>query len=407
MPGAAGGGAPGAAELRRLAAACGGAGAGAAGRAAAALRDALFDGGGDAHHVAAAVSAGVPRAIASLLQRGDVGDAPKEAALATACQLCGTAPGAEAFVAAGGLQGAAALLRSAAPAVHTMAVMALMGAAQSGAAAAELRLAAVAGVVPALAAMMEPVPAGSPDIVAARPYMAAALLCRLSAAALRATGGAPPTGRTAVADAIVRAGGVPLAVGVLRGVLEGGGGPAPPPLPPSELTLLCGLHDFCAGDAAALRAARGAGALPLAARALVATAGRGPSPVYVATYNTGLLFLYNLMTLSPADDLAALASQPALLAALAAALGLAARAAAGGAAAGGCALREVQNLAKTALCVLAALLPAGAAPARAAASSFVRAGGAAHLVRARAATNGWARCSRVVGCTSRAGGRSL
>jgi hypothetical protein len=318
-------------------------------------------------------------ALAQLLRRRDVRGEALEAALAAASQLCCTASGAEAFVAAGGLQSAAALLRSTSPGVSTMAVMALMAAARSSGAV-ERALAADTAAVEALTALMERLPGG--DLVTAlRPLTVATLLSRLCGAARQEQSG--PSRCTPVTAAIVRAGGVPLAVGVLRGLLEGGGGPAPP-LPPAEsATVVCGIIVFCAGDAAALRAARDAGALPLVARALV-EAKKDPGPNRVICLEPIVACLHQLITVSPADDVAALASQPAFAGALAAALGLAARAGRGGAAAGGCSIVQAQGLAQTTLAFFLDLLDS--APSNhAAALSFARAGGTSHLVRAPAA----------------------
>jgi hypothetical protein len=277
-----------------------------------------------------------------------------------------------------------------APAVNSMAVKALLLVALSSRAAIR-RLAADANAAVALTALMERPPAGS-RISDGRPFMAASLLCQVSAEALRGQRG--PLQGTQVSAAVVRAGGVPLAVGVLRGVLgRGGGGAAAAPLPPGadSASLIRGLNVFCAGDAAALRSARDAGALPLAARALV-DARKDADPRCVANLDDTAKFIHELATISPAGDLRALASQPALLAALAAALGLAARARRGGASA--------QSLAQSALVVLLALLYGTAshvstsshvpASSHAAACSFARAGGASRLVRAPAALFGFA-----------------
>jgi hypothetical protein len=332
----------------------------------------------DAQTLAAAVAAGAPRALAHVLGRGDVSDDALEAALSAVTVLCTTTPpGAEAFLAAGGLPAAAALLRSAAPAVSGAAVMALLSATDTSDAA-KRWLAADVGAVAALTALMEPpAAAGGGPFADGRPYNAAALLCRLSAPALHGQHSLLP--RTPVAAAVVRAGGVPLAVGILRGVLEGGD---PRQSAMGSALLVRRLAVFCAGEAAALRAARDAGALPLVARAL-ARAAKRPEPEHAATLDAIAGYLHDLMAASPADDVAALASRPALPAALAAALGRAA----GGAAAGECSPRDAQDLAQSAVAVLLLLLLLhGAPPGHAAASSFARAGGAAHLVRAPART---------------------
>jgi hypothetical protein len=99
--GAAGGGAPGDAELRRLVVLCGAASGEGSARAAAAIAMQLADGG--SHSLIAAVAAGAPRALARLLERADVGDVAREAGLGAVRALCDTPRGAEAFLAAGGL----------------------------------------------------------------------------------------------------------------------------------------------------------------------------------------------------------------------------------------------------------------------------------------------------------------
>jgi hypothetical protein len=377
-PGAAGGRAP-SADLPRLAAQCSSSSGEAVVRATEAIATHLTSGSQSAA-VAAAVAARVPRALARLLAR-DVCDDARASALSAASALCLSRRGAEAFVAAGGLPPTAALLRSSAPAVHGAAVFALLSAAQATGAAAG-QLAADARVVDALTLLMRRLPEDGPA-GGARPFMAAALLCRLSHEALCATGGAAPTGLcTPVSAAIVRGGGVPLAVGVLRDMLEGGG--VPDALRLAEgASILGGLAAWCAGDAAALRAAAGAGALPLVARLLEARedAERGG---LAALANT-IAFLGDLARISPAGDVRALASRPALAGALAAALGAAARA---GAAAGRRPDDVVQGLVQMTLGLLLTLLAYDEPSSHAVASSFARAGGASHLVRAPAAMPG-------------------
>jgi hypothetical protein len=382
MAAAAGGGA----HLAALVAACDSAAASTSGedvaRAAAALREALKDGAHEPEEAAAAVAAGVPRALARLLGRrgDDVSDEALEAALGAASHLCSSAPGAEAFVAAGGLPPTAALLRAEAPAVNGAAVKALLRAVQQPTEAAVEALTADAAAVEALTALLEPPSAGAGDggalavvLDGERPMMAVAVLFRLSFAARGSALGSP------VSAAIVRAGGVPLAVGLLRGLLEGGVA-APAGLPRAvSVQLVCSLCGLCAVDAAALRAARGAGLLPLAARALVEAP---KDPEHLGGLEPRVALINNLTTVSPADDLPPLASQPALLGALADALGLAARAARGGAAAGGCSAEEVQSLTRMTLAVLVLMLRYGAPSSRVAAS-LARAGSAAHLVRPR------------------------
>jgi hypothetical protein len=305
-----------------------------------------------------------------------VSDIALEAALCAAGALSSTPPGAEAFFRAGGLPPAAALLRSAAPAMNSMAVATLLTLAGHSDAATR-GLASDLDAVAALTGLMER-RAGTSN-VKARPYLAVTLLCRLAAAAVEAAGPAgaqadsPPW--TPVSAAIVRAGGVPLAVGVLRGALEGGLGAAAPQTPAQSAFLVYRLCGYCAAaDAGALRAARGAGAVPLAARWVIETS---DGPGREGTLAASIAFLHDLMAVSTADDAPALASRPALVGALAAALRLAARAAAGGAAAGG---GQAQTLAEATLAFLLEHLPDGAASTRVAAASFARAGGARHLV---------------------------
>jgi hypothetical protein len=246
--------------------------------------------------------------------------------------------------------------------------------------AAERRLAADAGAVAAIAALMErpPAAAASRPVIDDRPEAAAMLLCRLAYQAMPDRSDSSRC--NPVAAAIVRAGGVPLAVGLLHDALEGGGGSS---APTQSTTPVCCLFSCCASDEAAARAIRGAGVLPLVVRCLVEAA-KDPEPRHAAGLITVAGLLHDLMAVSPADDLPALASQPALLAALAAALGLAARLGAGGAAAGGCCVGKVHCLTGILLAALLELLH-GAPSNHAAAVSFARAGGASHLVRAPAA----------------------
>jgi hypothetical protein len=379
MSSAACGGAPSAAELRRLVAQCASASCEDAASAARAITMHVGSGA-----VTAAVEAGAPRALARLLSRNGAPVEALEAALGAALQLCRAAAGAEAFVAAGGLPPAVALLRSASPAVNSTAVMALLGFVKRSDAA-RRRLAADTDAVAALAALMAQPPAHDNPFVPARPLTACLLLGNLAAAALRGHSGFPT--RTPVSAAIVRAGGVALAVGVLRRGLEGsgggGGGDAATALSPDQhISLFYGLNAFCADDEGALRAARDAGALPLAVRSLV-EARKDLDRDRVAALITIGTYLHDLTTVSPADDVPALASQPALLAALAAALGLAASAGPGGAAEGRGSLEQLHCLAQRVLDILLQLLD-DEPSSHVAASSFARAGGASHLVRAPA-----------------------
>jgi hypothetical protein len=382
---AAGTGAPSAADLPALARLCGHVSDEAAGRSAEAIANLLNSGG--SHALTAALDAGVPRALARLLARDDVSDDAFKDALAAALALCATPRGAEAFVAAGGLPPVAALLRSAAEGVNSVAVMAL-GSITQASDAAFSRLGADAGAVAALTALVARPASGAP-FIGTRPFMAVGLLGRLADKARCGQGAR----RTRVSAAIVRAGGVPLAVGLLRRLLDGDGRASG--MAPAEGAPLVGaICTFCAGEPAALRAAADAGALPEVVRALV-EAKKDPEHLDVVGVEAVVAFLHELTAVGPADGLAALASQPALLAALAAALELAARAGSGGAVAGRCLLGEAQCLAHSTLSFLLRLL-CGEASRHTAASSFARAGGASHLVRAQAAlSRARARCLHV------------
>jgi hypothetical protein len=258
----------------------------------------------------------------------------------------------------------------------------------------QLELAADADAVAALTALMARPPSGQGAdrrATRGRRFTAAEILCYVEAAVLRATtGAAAPAGRRdPFCATIVRSGGVPLAVDLLREMLEGGRASDPPPPWAESLVLASSISNFCTGDAAALRAARDAGALPLVVRSLVEAA-KDPNPGHMAILANAIHFLNELATVGPAGCLRALASQPALVGALAAALGLAARAGrGGGAAAGGGSDFKVQSLTRFTLeSLLTLLLHGSPARARAAASAFVQAGGAAHLVRAPAAMPG-------------------
>jgi hypothetical protein len=375
---------PSAADVPRLVARLGGASGEAAAESAVALYYRMTDEDG-ADVLAAAVAAGAPRALARVLARDDMPSDGIEAALNAVTELCDAEGAVDEWAAAGGARLACALLRSPSALVNGSAVVALLAAVDVSDAV-RLELAGDEAALAAVAALMARPPPG-PDPGGQRPFYAAELLVSLATEALPVGRGAPPR-RNPVPAAVARAGGVPLAVGVLRDVLGGRSYPDSA-LPRAEaLRLVDGLFAFCGGDEAALLAARDAGAAPLVARALAeAEKDPGSAPGLAA----GVHFLHHLATVSPAGEMAPLASRPGLYAALAAALGLAARDGAGEAAAGGCPPGAVESLIKPALALLLILFD-HAPPGHVGASAFARAGGASHLVRPLAALPRFAPC---------------
>jgi hypothetical protein len=332
--------------------------------------------------MAGAAGTGAPGAaeLVRLLRPGGVSDAALQAALGAAATLCGAPPGAEAFLAAGGLDSIAALLRSASPAVNSEAMQALT-ALTNTAPAVVGQLAADPGAAAALVALMERPPASRDGSVFLRPLLATAHLARMAGGLhLRSPPG--KVVRNPVTAAVVRGGGMAHAVELLRDVLQGGDEPSLAAAAAAD-SVLNAIAIFCDSHPAAAAAANAAGALPLAARA-VAAAGRDPRPQRADSLAFALTALNLLAGASPADAELPLAAQPALPAALSRALELAAAAGSRGApGAGGCTEAEVkgQHLARTATRLLGQML-SGPGRGGAAASSFARAGGATHLVSA-------------------------
>jgi hypothetical protein len=301
--------------------------------------------------------------------------------IGTVAILCDTQPGADAFLAAGGLPPTVELLRSAAPGVDSLAVAALFAVANESRAV-MAQLAADPAAAAALTPLLQLPPAsggGGTGLTSARPFMAATLLSALAAGA-RAPRAAGEAERNPVVAAVVRGGGMAHAVELLRGVVEGGG-ELGYPLADAHC-MLNAMVEFC-GDAAAARAAHAAGALPLALRAAVA-AGRGPAgPRAIGTLSLALACLVTLADVSPANDVPLVAAQPALPAALSRALELAAAPQAGprGAPAAAASTQvPAQHFARTAARLLGQMLSGPGRGGGAAASSFARAGGATHLV---------------------------
>jgi hypothetical protein len=174
-------------------------------------------------------------------------------------------------------------------------------------------------------------------------------------------------------------------VALLAAALGGGAGPDLE----SAARLLAALAGFVALYPAAAAAARAAGALPLATRAVVA-AHRAPGPDAGGVLCEGF---WCMASLAVPGDLPALAARPDLVAALAGAVALAADSASGGSSA-----FDAQLLGKCASLCVAQLLAGGQGSIDAAAEGFLAAGGAAPPVGPRA------RASVLAGRARRAGG---
>jgi hypothetical protein len=184
-----------------------------------------------------------------------------------------------------------------------------------------------------------------------------------------------------VTAAVLASGGVERIVALLRAALGGGGQMLHAP---SAGKLLAAVSALSGADPAAAAAARAAGALQLAARAVV-DAQRTPGP---ATQAALLEAFVCTGRLAADGDLPALAARPDLVGALAAAVALAAD----GASEHWSAF-EAERLGKNASIFLAQLVGGGQGSSNAAAEGFLAAGGAAHLVRGRARASVSARAS--------------
>jgi hypothetical protein len=207
-----------------------------------------------------------------------------------------------------------------------------------------------------------------------------ALLASPDSRAAARTGSAPAgDGGCTVLATVLAGGGVAKMVALLRAALGGGGRSL---RASSARKLLAAINTFNGLDPAAAASARAAGALPLAARAIVA-AQRTPGPDAKALLAEAVLLT---AVLAAPGDLPALAAQPDLVAALAGAVALAAD----GASEDWSAI-EVARLGKCACVCVAQLITGGQGSSDAAASGFLAAGGAAHVVR------GWRACRRSPG----------
>jgi hypothetical protein len=300
------------------------------------------------------------------------------AVLGALSSFCGRLTGAARVVAAGLLPHVVVMMRSPDPAVAYAAAALCLGAARTDPTA-NAALAREPGAVPPLLSMLRGDP--SPCGIKA-PAVAAELLSQLSvgdsranAAAARAGGASAGACGCTVAAAVLAGGDVARMVALLRAAL-GGGGQA---LDASSAAMLLAALNVFGTNPAAAAAARAAGALPLAARAIVA-AHRTPG------LDTTEMLLHGtfLTAVLPAEgDLPALAAQPDLVGALAGAVALAA-----GGASEGWSAYEAERLGKFASTCVANLLTGGRGSGDAAAEGFVAAGGAAHLVRRRARVSG-------------------
>jgi hypothetical protein len=305
--------------------------------------------------------------------------------VALRCFACETQTGAARVSAAGVLPHAVALMRSPRvpgtppPWVAHAAVGLCWGAAGVDAAA-KAALARDPSAVPALLAVLlgAPPPWDEADVAALS--TAANLLGLLAIPSGRAV--AVSADGSPVTAAVLAGGGVARIVAVLRAALGGGGQILD--AQPAGL-LLMALNAFNSTHPGAAAAARAAGALPLAARAVVA-AQRTPGPFTKNVLNEALV---SSGVLAAADDLPALAARPDLVGALAGAVALAAD----GAAEGWSAL-QAEQLGRCATGCAYQLLAGGQGSSDAAAEGFLAAGGAAHLVRRRARVSVSARRAR-------------
>jgi hypothetical protein len=300
--------------------------------------------------------------------------------LAAVMPLVITPTGPARIAAAGLLAHAVQLMRSRDPEVVLGAVSLCQCAATMDASARDA-VAREPGAVPALLELLCRTPAPWDAFGAEVPASAAKLLGLLAlptgapsaaaAAAAGGTGGA--VAGSAVTAAVLAAGGVERIVALLPAALGDGGNRLKIV---SVRSLLSGLNAFVATHPGAVAAARAAGALPLAARAVVAA-----QPALRFAKAALLEGLGCIPVLAADDDLPALAARPDLVRALA---GAVAAAADGANPSDGWSEFSAEGLGQRASVLVAQLLAGGQESTDAATEGFVAAGGAAHLVRCRA-----------------------
>jgi hypothetical protein len=308
------------------------------------------------------------------------------AVLAPVIGFCTTPAGAALATAAGLLPHVTVLLRAPDPgAAHAALLVCVCAATRDPAA--HAAMAREPGAAPALLAMLlgapPPLPpalrGGEGDSAVGALAQAARLLGILALPAPRRGLGAASGGARAgmvsgpdVAAAVAAGGGVARTVELLRAALGGGGQGLDAW---SAWRLLEALSSFVGMHPAAAAAARAAGAVPLAASAIVAVQ-RAPGPNAKAALCEGIVCVG---LLASAGDLPALAARPGLVEALAGAVALAARGASERWSAS-----QAERLGASASTCVAQLLTGGQGSSDAAAERFLAAGGAAHLVRRRA-----------------------
>jgi hypothetical protein len=315
------------------------------------------------------------RVVSAGAESAPVG-AETAAVLGALSDLCdNTQTGAARIAAAGLLPQVVALLRSPYRGAACAAVALCWGAAMADAAA-KAALACDPSTVPALLALLcgAPPPWDEADVAALS--MAAELLGCLavssrSRGATLSGGAVAGAGGSAVTAAVLAGGGVARIVAVLRAALGGGGQSLDIR---SAGGLLMALNAFGTHPGAAA-AARAAGALPLAARAVVA-AQRTPGTTAKCVLSEAA---HCIGVLAATDDLPALAARPDLIRALAGAVALAADGASEDWSA--C---DAERLGNSVCGCVGQLLAGGQGSTDAAAQVFLAAGGAAHLVRRRA-----------------------
>jgi hypothetical protein len=302
------------------------------------------------------------------------GNADTATVLTALTFLCDTQTGAARVVAAGLLPQVVRLLRSPNHAVAYAAAALCQGAAKVDASA---RAALARDAVPALLPLLRLAPpcrldddftgVKSPAVVANLLGLLAMPESGATAPAARTGGVLAGAGGSTVTAAVLASGGVARTVELLRAALGGGGHSLNVW---SALRLLWALAAFASTHPAATAAARAAGVLPLATRAIVA-AQRTPGAGAKALLTEGLC---SVARFAAAGDLPALAGQPDLIRALAGAVTLAAD----GASEGWSAV-EAERLGHWASDFVAQLLAKGRPDATA--KAFLAADGAAHLVR--------------------------
>jgi hypothetical protein len=307
--------------------------------------------------------------------------------LDAATRLCATQAGSARVTAAGLLPHAVAVMRSPERRVVFAAATMCLGAATTDAAA-RAAMGREPDAVPALLALLRGAPAPWEVLDVAVASTAANVLAVLASTddrAAAAATAAPIAGGSTITAAVLAQGGVARVVALLQAALGGGSQGHMP----SAARLLAALVGFAGSHPAADAAARAAGALPLAARAIVA-AQRTPGNAAKAALCEALSLTVRL---AAAGDLPALAAQPDHIRALAGAVALAAD----GAPEGWGGLTP-ERLGKFATMYVAQLLAGGRGSSDATANGFLAAGGAAHLVRRRA------RASVLAGARASGGG---